>query len=342
LAVADLAEEVAMYLAAWSSPEERGSLGISAETVEWVSISWRSDFFYRLVAGATSIDVPMVERFVKLFSLDFTTASEGDHGGDGFFPPFARFDETLLFAPALALTFTSLRNALFAFSRAEKSTFANVISHDLEPMLLDQVVAALPSNHDWIIRRNVKHRSGEIDLLIVDPVDLVALLVQAKGTLPPQGARLTERLTDRIKEGINQIKSFEGLPEDEQQKIIENACGRVILGLKVCYSLLARSCFGGVEAWQHAEEILLMTLPTLYLGVQKFVGDDGSLALSRLVATIRERTKVYLAAAAPHWKHESLELPGGSVEIPLLKYDDSVVTATQEQAWSTWRAPPSS
>ncbi|KFL48936.1 hypothetical protein OVY48_00450 [Sphingobium sp. SA2] len=112
------------------------------------------------------------------------------------------------------MNFLHLRNAVFAFSTLDARTYANHVSHELEPVLISQAIEFLRRSHPWFLRPGYDYAGGEIDLVVVGETGPV-LLIQAKGTLPPQGARLTERLADRIREGIGQVEKFRALEVTE-------------------------------------------------------------------------------------------------------------------------------
>lgn len=81
-----------------------------------------------------------------LFRSTTDRSRPGPRGGDGFFPPFARFDGAVLFSPILLQSFLSSRNAIYGFAnhsrevvkmkeeRGEPMTdlFGSLVANDLE------------------------------------------------------------------------------------------------------------------------------------------------------------------------------------------------------------------
>lgn len=331
--LATLADDIATVLAHDSARATDGA-GVSDETLEWLSVNFDSSFVVQLVAEASGVPVTDVERFISFFSIDYRQSPAVDQAGDGFFPPFARFENALLFSPALVMTFTQIRNALYAFSKLRRREFDSRVSHDLEPVLLEQVQAILPRNTDWIVRQGVEFPGGEIDLVIGDPVDETILSVQAKAPLPPQGARLTERLAGRIREGLTQIERFRSLNPDMQRDVLSRALDRRLDRPKIVHGLLARSCFGGTEAWTGAPDLALITLATLSLGVKSMALTGRSERVTDLIAAVRDATEAYVADAAPRWEEGRIELIGREIFMPLLKFDQDKVDETRRRAWA--------
>jgi hypothetical protein len=310
-----------------------GGTGVSDETLEWVSVNHEAQHFVRMVAGASGCSPAEVERFVSFFSIDFRARPAAHNGGDGFFPPFARFDDSFVFGPSLVLSFTQLRNAIFAFSREDRATFDNHVSAELEPVLLSQAIELLTRTGGWITRREVRHDTGEIDLLIASEAGGPVLLVQAKGPLPPQGARLTERLAGRIMEGIRQIDRFRQLGSDIQESIVSDALGRRVAHEDLRHGILARSCFGAPEAFDARTGAELLTLPTLSLALDDMRRVKAVPVVDILIAALQAARERLYRASRYRWEEGDLEIAGRSIRMPLLKFDHGSVNEQRRRAW---------
>ena len=179
LAFAEFCEKLAVtiHLGVFAGKLPEGQMG---EGLEWASVNLRADFFLGLIAAASESTPDEVERFLELYTIDYRTKPPTHWGGDGFFPPFARFEEGYLFSPGLVLAFLQVRNAIYAFAKKDKTTFDNYVSHELEPVLLHQAGELLRRGGEWVVIEDIPFPGGQIDLLIGAPQDGGVLLVQAK------------------------------------------------------------------------------------------------------------------------------------------------------------------
>lgn len=344
--LAETANEVALFLTAWWQHEHPDSNEMPSEAVEWCSVSMTPDFIRGLIAATANADPEQVDRVIDAFSIDYRQVPARATGGDGFFPPFARFEDAVLFSPILLQSFLSSRNAIYGFAnhsrevikaqeeRGEPLTdlFGSLVANDLEPILVEQAVAALPAGTPWIVRSGVKIPGGEIDLVIVDPTGPIALCIQAKAPLPPQGARLTARLGDRCEEGLRQIAHLANMPFENQRQILEATAGVPLPGLTIRHGLLARTCFGTAEAWQAWPETALLTSATLVLAARASeAASDVSLAsfIARLERTISD----YIAGTNYRWEAGQIVVGTQTLDLPLLKFNERYVAEMREQAW---------
>lgn len=116
LALAEFCEKLAttihaMVMAGAMSEDRFG------EGLEWASVNLKANFVIGLVSAVSGAHVDEVERFLELYTVDFRATPPRHWGGDGFFPPFARFEQGFLFSPSLVLAFLQVRNAIYAFSK---------------------------------------------------------------------------------------------------------------------------------------------------------------------------------------------------------------------------------
>jgi len=343
LGLAEVADEAAVFLAVWSLQETKGQ-DITAETLEWLSVNLRPEIVTRVVAGVSGATEAQVEAFVDAFAIDFRTAPPTHRGGDGFFPPFMRGTGTLLFSPILVMSSLSARNAVYGFAEVQRQAqetakksgqplpqdrFSAFVANVLEPQLLAQTEARLPVGHGWRVLKNVDVPGGEVDLVLIDLEAQFALCLQAKAPLPPQGARMTQRLQDRVREGIAQTDRFVQLSPAAQRAPIEARVGVSLPELRLHHGLLAPACFGA-EAWAERDRLVLVTPGVMGLAAKAYV---AGAPLERFATQLVEVLDNFIATAMPNWQVETLSVLGRSVTLPLFKYDHGHVEKTRELAW---------
>lgn len=305
------------------------------EGLEWASVNLRADFLLELIAVASKATPDEVERFLEVYTIDYRTKPPAHWGGDGFFPPFARFEEGYLFSPGLVLAFLQVRNAVYAFAKKDRATFDNDVSHELEPVLLHQAGELLQRGGDWVVVEDVAFPGGQIDLLIGAPQDAGVLLVQAKGNLPPQGSRLTERLTDRIREGVRQIERFADLNEAQKRKVVETALGRPVEVLSVHHAILARSCFGAPEVLADEFPYVRITLPVLALALERHRNEGLPYTIAALIDAIERTYASVFEVTEPYWEDGAIVVAGRTITLPLLKWREGALHRLRHDWWSS-------
>lgn len=310
------------------------------EALEWVSVYLKEDFLVGLFAAASESKPDEVARFLEYYSIDYTQAPVFDLGGDGFFPPFARFEHGLLFSPIIAMSFLQIRNAVFGFAKKDQKTFDRDVSCELEPVLLHQVSELLRRGGDWIAIEDVKFPDGQIDLLVTAPDRDAVLLIQAKGCMPPQGARLTERLASRVREGVKQIEKFEALSEGVQRDVIEQALGRKIGDFEVSHAVMTRSCFGAVEVFAPDFPYIRLTAPLLALALEHHRSAKLPTTVASLAKAIADTEDRIFERSGFSWERGEIALAGSIIKMPVLKWADGSLEKLRREWWSSTIRPP--
>ncbi|WP_206526189.1 hypothetical protein, partial [Mesorhizobium sp. M7A.F.Ca.MR.148.00.0.0] len=77
-------------------------------------------------------------------------------GGEGFFPPFLRIDNALLFSPHAVKRMMPERNLLYRLVRTDQKTFDNIVSSHFEPSLLKDAIESLSSMDGVEVRQGVR------------------------------------------------------------------------------------------------------------------------------------------------------------------------------------------
>lgn len=140
---------------------------------------------------------------------------------------------------------------------------------------------------------------------------------------------MTQRLQERVQEGILQIDRFCALPLDAQRSVIEARLGEKLPRLQLRHGLLTPACFGA-SAWSHRDRLLLLTPAVIGLAAKAWDGNDS---LENFAARMVDELDAYLFAANYHWEIETIQVLDREVSVPLLKFDDLHVESTRERAW---------
>jgi len=340
LAFAEFCERLAttMYALVLSGELPEQSMG---EQLKWASVGPQADWLLPLWAELARAPVADVERFLEYYSIDFRREPPQHWGGDGFFPPFARFSDVLSFSPMLVKTFLQTRNAIFAFSRRNREEFSRLVSHDLEPVLLHQARELFHRGGDWSAKEDIKFPGGQIDLLVAATDDDSVLLIQAKGNLPPDGPRLARRLADRVDEGLKQIGKFEALSEEVQREVIERALRRKIDKVVVRHAVMTRACFGTADVFAAGFPYMRLTAPLLALALAYHRDARLSTTVAELANAVTATEERVFREACYRWETGTIVLAGASIEIPVLRWDRDRVDMLRHQCWLSAMRPRS-
>lgn len=315
------------------------SVSVAAEYSEWVSVCWRDHHFFEMVRQMAGLTTEQAERLFSIFSIDMRKDEpEFRHARDGFFPPIWRLPGHVLFNPEVLGRFLSTRNLAFALNLVAKEHFAIVVSQHLEPQLVRTACDILAlAGDDLEVREDIKWESsgvrGQIDLLVYFLGDEVAWHVQAKGAIPPQGARMTAALEGRVEEALKQTASFSNLPESERHRIISRAIGRTVAPSRIVDVVLLRSCAGGYRVWSAKNDNVFLTLPLLAALVRRCREQKSLSPLVNCQASVERYTEEFLRSAAPVWEQDSISLAGEEISMPMLKYDTKVVEEERRRIW---------
>lgn len=309
-----------------------------SEWLHWVAPTWGPEFFRGYLITESGLSDTHVEKLLKLLSIDFRTERPPliKHARDGYFPPVWQLPDMLLLCVDPVLLFTQVRNLLFSLQFTDKALFDNSVSKHLEPMLIraaKQILASLGHLH---ICQNVNwssgNEAGEIDLLIFDSGENVALHVQAKAPLGPQGARLVQRLEDRLDEGIRQLERFRKLPDTERDRVVSEAVKRDVKNVRVLDAVLARSCFGTRSICEKAKGVNLLALPILAGATAECVA-VGQCGIEHLLQQCQMLTAKLVHDAKPRWDHETLVVDELQIQLPLLHFDQAAVARLRSYVW---------
>ena len=163
--------------------------------------------------------------------------------------------------------------------------------------MIELVVAEMRRFPNLRIGASKKYAGGEIDLMIVDPASEDVVIIGVKAPLPPQGSRLTERLAQRVREGIDQLQRFQALTEVERLDIVADGSGA---------------------------RLSLATLPLVRLVTTAIEEGKGNVAAE--VATEVQRQKEQLLKDAKwNWSSGKMSLLTRTIFTPQLRYDEKIV-----------------
>ena len=280
-----------------------------------------------MLAGGERSDV---ERFVDSFAFD-PSRPKKLRGGEGYTPPFARIGTRICWSPDLVLRFVQPRNVLQDMMRLDKKRFDDLVSHTLEPTLIGAFVAELEQFSSLKVAVSTKYELGEIDLIIVEPASEDVVIVEVKGPLPPQGSRGTERLADRVREGLDQIRRFQRLSEAHRLKVVAAGTGAQLADARFHYLIVARACLGAIEVWQPGAPAVPATLPLIRLALLALAKRGGNVA-AELGSEVERQTGMLLRESRWSWSSGRMPLFGRTIYTPQLRYDETVVDQWRRRA----------
>jgi hypothetical protein len=288
------------------------------ECREWLAPLLNSNFVLGTAAGLGNVDVRSLEKIAPFFTMD---AKHFSQAGEGFLPPLFQIDNALLFSPHALRAMLPERNLLYALNKLDGDRFDRLVSEHLEPALLDEAAAILGAVPGFQVARNVIWDAGEIDLLVVQPEARVALQIQAKAALPPQGARMTRQIESHTLKAIDQIKAFEAKPAEFRDALCARAIGSEVIPMKWHGAVLSRSCLGTEKAWSRLGPIAALNPVLLRGAIHRLIGTPGA-TLAELRKTAQTVLDEVVATTMPSWGTERISVFGKTIEIPSLEIDE--------------------
>ena len=305
---------------------------------QWLSICWNDELFFHHVRQMAGLSPEQTERLLSIYAIDLRTGTPNvDHARDGFFPPVWRLPGCVLFSPEVLGRFVSSRNLAFVLNWLEENRFNEVISEHLEPQLMKTATDLLAPVGGLECRPgriwSSGKKKGEIDLLVYFPAQNVVWLVQAKGAIPPQGARMVQRLEDRVKEALRQLKLFRDLPTAERERILADGLGRSVPGVRVVDVVLLRACAGTAKVWSEKGDAVYLTLPLLAELTRQARAEGSPAVLVDCAGSVDKFLQGFIQSVNPHWETGSITVAGEELTMPLLKFDADEVERMRRQMW---------
>jgi Holliday junction resolvase-like predicted endonuclease len=303
-----------------TAPDDKA---VGDEYIEWVVPYLNPRFIEGLAITTAGLSGEAYDRLTQFF-----THAPGSGGGEGFFPPLHMIGDGLLFAPAAVQMMLASRNIAYALNKTDPDRFAAMLSHHLEPFLLARA-AAIFGRLDVEVRTNVSWSRGEIDLLAYDPASNVAVHVQAKAPVPPQGARMTRAVESRAREGLQQLAKFRSAAPEEVDQIVGSALGRPVADVAVRDMLIVRTCLGTHKVWAECGDVSPANLHVLAAAVDRLVGRSAGLGdLPFEVTCVLDEL---VADIAQGWEHRTVDFALATIEVPLLQLNEGRLGEVQRK-----------
>lgn len=305
---------------------------LQREVREWAAPLLNRNHIIGMAAGLTDVDPDAAESIVDLFTLDLGNI-DGSGAGEGFFPPFLRLGDALLFSPHAVKRTMPERNLLYTMVRTDKKRFDNVVSSHLEPALLEEAARFLSALPGVEVTKNVNWEKGEIDLLAYHEASNSAFQLQAKAGVPPQGARMVAHVESRTLEATKQIRRFLDLSSDERDAICSSAIGREVSGVVWSSGILVRACLGTEKAWTGIAGIVPLNPVLLRAAVNK-IAESSAFTFAKLGGVVDDELARLRARSVLGWENKSFTLFGEKIELPLLDLDHAAIGAFRDDAVS--------
>jgi hypothetical protein len=312
---------------------DRNTDSLVKEMYNWVTVCWPEARIFQLLCQLTHLPHEPIERLMRFFVWDFSEGREGyQQFGDGFTPPFTRVGDHLLFSPEILRRFVTFRNVLFALNRRDRATFDNMLSCQFEPALVE-AAQRMFSRHDGLqLVPNVRWRQrGEFDLLVFSERENVALHLQAKACLPPQGARMVQATERRLEEGLRQLSTFRALPPAEADQVLSVALRRKVHGVHVVDALLSSSSLGTDRIWSQLGGVVPLN-PALLSLVLRTVREPLRLSLRQFPRLVHDEMRRLYEIGKPEWIHKEWVFPGANIWVPMLDYDVEAISRERSRA----------
>jgi hypothetical protein len=295
------------------------SILISNEYIEHISPRIKKEIFYDLFdEQLIGLNKNTFFKIMKIFSLDIKNNLTNQ---EGYFPLFFEFQDSYMFSPFNIRTRLSPRNLLFILLKTNKKLFDDSLSHFLEPNLISHAVSLFQNISSIKIEINKKWEKGEFDIVIYEAKKNIILHIQAKGTIPAEGARMTERLESRMNEGINQLDKFKKLSDKDE--ILSRVFDTKIINPIIIDVLLGSAGFGTEKIWSqiNSKKIVALNLSLLHVYIEKYKHDN--LELKNFFDDMNKITNEIIKATNPYLEDKIYKIGNKTIIYPSFKYESS-------------------
>lgn len=282
------------------------------EFLEWRNVCIKGNFVLALIEVLSGLSQEQVTQVTSLFAVA-SSAHRPNAAADGYFPPFWWLsDDVVMFNPDILMLMLWSRNIPFALNRLDQGTFENRVSTHLEPALVAETLRELAGLNVQAVE-GANWEQGEFDLLLFEEQTNTAVHLQAKAAIPAQGARMVRAVETRSREGLEQLRVFRELPQEEKDCVLAKALGREVKDVAVVDVLLTRSGIGSWKVWKE----LAGAIPTNPALIRAARRREPS-TLRDLVLSLPDVLDEITSAASDGWFQTTTAFWDVPFEIPLL------------------------
>ena len=261
------------------------------------------------------------EIFFKIMDIFAVKVKDDFSNQEGYFLTFFEFESSYIFSPFNIRTRLSPRNLLYILLKTNQKLFDESLSHFLEPNLIKNAVFLLQNITSLKIEVNKNWGKGEFDIVMYEPEKNIIIHVQAKGTIPAEGARMTKRLESRMNEGIKQLNTFK--ISSNKNQILSEIFNTEITDPIIIDVLLGSAGFGTEDIWDkiNNQKIVTLNLSLLHIYIQRY--NKGSIDLKNFFDDINQITNEIVEASNPCLEEITYQIGDKTIVYSGLKYESS-------------------
>ena len=299
-----------------------------SEMREWAAPCLKKDALLGLIGRSAGLETPTTEMIYALYAV----TNNGEWGkGEGCCPPFIEIGDHVAFSPLAIRHSMSFRNALYAMLVRDQSAFDNLISKHLEPRLITLAEELFSKHTNFHLASNIDWGAGEIDLAVYDSNANSVLIVEAKGVVMPEGARMVHRAEGRLLEGISQLAEFTSLPSRRKDAILSKAFGISVRQPHIQPGLLTWAGFGTTRIWRKLDGIAPLN-PAILL---ELLRKSPAIALEDFPGEAHSLICCMVKEAKPQWTRQCRQCGELEFDYPTLEFDGMALTKYTRQLFAS-------
>lgn len=289
------------------------------EQLEWISPCYSVKYVQEIIVWLAKLEHAEVKKLMGVYA---TIGGNEERRGEGFFPPFFQSGDTYIFSPVTIRHMMSSRNVLYSLAKSvTRKVFDSLISKHLEPQLIAQASIFFNQLQDVEICRNVKWSEGEIDILIYRRSENTVLVVEAKGAIAPEGARMVYHVQSRIIEGIEQLRKFDALAPADRDQILTRALRSEVKDVRCVKAVLGWASFGTEDVWSQFTDIAPLNIALL----AELVRRNSNRRIDALVQDTLALIEEIVTAANAYWEPTTKSIGPLTFERPALKFNEDAL-----------------
>ncbi len=307
----------AMLRRSAADPDYGENSETGAEFREWIAPCLQKKALLDMLRQCSGLDPNQVSEIFELFSA----SPDRDWGrGEGYCPPFVEIEGYVSFTPLAIRHSMSFRNVLYTSLHRDQEKFDSLISGHLEPRLISVAKDYFEELTDYRLETNIRWSGGEIDIAVYDPARNIALVIEAKASLIPEGARMVQRTETRLLEGIDQIVRFRNLPASSIDSILSRSFNRSINQVAVHYGLLSWAGFG-IAIWNQLTDIAPLNPPILVDLLRR----SPVVGLDRICDEAHSLIQSIVSESNAQWMRQQRSIGSSKFEYPTLNFRKTAI-----------------
>jgi len=232
------------------------------------------DFFCQL----TELDYTSFENIIKYFMIDYDQEVVVDLSSEEYIQPFVKKNGYIYFNTIFNTIVINPRNLIFSLKEFSIQNKNNIFDNHSSALSINftNILSKIFRSYGFQCLKEQKWDNGsensDIDLIVCCHHSKNILLIECKAIIAATNYKSFFKMQDRVEDGIDQLKKFEGLSDDFKIKFLSNKLGCDVENYTLNSCLASDGGFGNGLVWDSIfeNEFVPMNISMIILYLDKF------------------------------------------------------------------------